>query len=226
MLEYNKRKEVFMQQNILKNSDITKIYLTYINNGLRKKESVKLRFMDDKQCYFSIATPAEFVKPKRKAPAELQVYTPDGVYKTSVIIVDTNVGICEILFEVTKPKTWNYVQVRNSSRKLVELPVTIAFNDGFKIEATTYDLALNGVSFFYKEEISSIYKKINGILVLKLPSDTLINFANGALTVETKFVREKGNVEGLFNEKLYVFKFIGISMEDEAVLRNFLIKLN
>ena len=42
-----------MQQNILRESNVTKIYLIYVDNGARKKMPVKLRFMDNKECYFA-----------------------------------------------------------------------------------------------------------------------------------------------------------------------------
>ncbi len=215
-----------MQHNILRDSNITKIYLIYVNNGARKKEVVKLRFMDNKECYFAAQTPIKFDKPKKKIPAEINVFTSDGVYKTKVTLLDTNLSLREILYEVSIPKTWDFVQLRASTRKLVELPVSIKFNDGFVINATSYDLSLGGISFFTKENISSIYKKISGILTLELPKNTLFNFQDGKLTVETKFVREKDNIEDHFGEQLIIFKFINVSPDDEFVLKNFLIKLD
>ena len=43
-----------MQQNILKTSDITKIFLSF-NDGknYRRKEAVTVRYMDNKHCYFA-----------------------------------------------------------------------------------------------------------------------------------------------------------------------------
>ena len=66
-----------MQHNILRDSNVTKIYLMYIDGGARKKIQVKLRFMDSKEGYFAAPTPRGFVKPKRKIPAELNVYTTE-----------------------------------------------------------------------------------------------------------------------------------------------------
>ena len=215
-----------MQHNILKDSNITKIFLIYVNNGSRKRETVKLRFMDNKECYFAAPTPVKFEKPKKKIQAELNVFTSDGVYKTKVTLIDTNMSLREVLYEVSTPKSWDFIQLRASSRKLVELPVSIKFNDGYSINATTYDLSLGGISFFTKESISSIYKKISGILTLELPKDTLINFPDGKMTVETKFVREKSDIEDHFGETLMIFKFIGVSSDEEMILKNFLIKLD
>lgn len=215
-----------MQHNILRDSNITKIFLIYVHNGARKREVVSLRFMDNKECYFAAPTPVKFDKPKRKIPAELNVFTSDGVYKTKATLLDTNMSLREVLYEVSIPKSWDFIQLRASSRKVVSLPVSIKFNDGYTINATTYDLSLGGISFFTKEPISSIYKKVSGILTLELPRETLINFPDGKMTVETKFVREKTDVEEHFGETFVIFKFIGVVPDDEIVLKNFLIKLD
>ena len=214
-----------MQQNILRNAGVTKIFLIYVENGSRKKMEVSLKFMDDKQCYFSTSIVGVFEKPKKKIDAELKVYTVDGVYATNVKLLDSNFSLNEIMFEVSAPKTWNYVQLRSSTRKNVELPLTIKFNDGFVIQAQSYDLSLGGISFFSKEEINSIYKKISGILSFELPKSTIINFPDGKLITETKFVREVKDIEYHYDEKLYVFKFMSVSPENREILKNFLIQL-
>ncbi len=213
-----------MQQNILRESNVTKIYLIYVDNGARKRMPVKLRFMDNKECYFATPTPKDFKKPKRKSPAELKVYTTDGVYQAQVTLIDSNMSLNEIMYEVSIPSRWDFTQLRSSSRKEVELPVKISFNDGFLIEAKTHDLSLGGISFISDKPFSSIYKKISGILTLELPKNTLINFSDGQLSVETKFVRE--TPFGNFGETLYSFKFIGVKLEDEEILKNFLLRLN
>lgn len=128
------------------------------------------------------------------------------------------------MYEVSIPSRWDFTQLRSSSRKEVELPVKISFNDGFLIEATTHDLSLGGISFISDKPFSSIYKKISGILTLELPKNTLINFPDGKMSVETKFVRE--TPFGNFGETLYSFKFIGVKLEDEEILKNFLLRLN
>lgn len=215
-----------MQQNILRESNITKIYLIYVDNGSRKKISVNLRFMDNKECYFSGSTQPNFVKPKKKIPAELHVFTSDGVYKTKVTLIDTNMSLREIVYEVSIPKNWDFIQLRKSSRKVVELPVNIKFNDGYEINIKTYDLSLGGISFFMKDSLSSIYKKVSGILTLELPKDNIINFPDGKMTVETKFVREKDLIEEHYGEHFYIFKFVGLPPEAEMILKNFLIKLD
>lgn len=215
-----------MQQNILRSSNITKIYLIYVNpQNARKREMVTLRFMDKKECYFVGKYIPNFVKPKKKTPAEIQVFTPDGVYKTNINIFDSNVSLDEVLYIVSIPQKWDFIQLRKSTRKEVALPFSIKFNDGFEINGNTYDLATGGISFWTKERLSSIYQKISCILTLKLPDNTIINFAEGQLTTEAKFVREKEDLDYHPGEKLYIFRFVTLSLDDEMVLKNFLIKL-
>ena len=110
------------------------------------------------------------------------------------------------------------------SRAAVWKAVKSLRDDGFLIEATTHDLSLGGISFISDKPFSSIYKKISGILTLELPKNTLINFPDGKMSVETKFVRE--TLFGNFGETLYSFKFIGVKLEDEEILKNFLLRLN
>ena len=213
-----------MQHNILRDSNVTKIYLIYVDNGARKKINVKLRFMDANECYFAAPTPLNFKKPKRKIAAELKVYTTDGVYQSQIVLLDSNMSLSEVMYEVSIPSKWDFVQLRSSSRKEVELPVKIAFNDGFVIETKTYDLSLGGISFVSKKTFSSLYKKISGVLTLELPKDTIINFPDGSMTVETKFVREASL--GEFGEFLYSFKFCGVKPEDVEILKNFLLRFD
>ncbi len=213
-----------MQHNILRESNVTKIFLIYVDNGAKKKIAVKLRFMDNKECYFVTPTPTNFKKPKKKIQAELKVYTTDGIYQSQVTLLDSNMSLNEVLYEVSIPIKWNFSQSRLSSRKTIELPLNISFNDGFHIETKTQDLSLGGVSFILKQQISSIYKKLSGILTLELPRNTLINFPDGKLTVETKFVRE--NLTDNYEGTMYSFKFVGLKPEDEEILKNFLLRID
>ena len=216
-----------MQTNILRDSNVTKIFLIYVNNGSRKREAVKLRFMDNRTCLFAATMPVNFVKPKRKTPADIYVYTPDGVYRAKVSILGANLSFNDLLYEVSIPKRWEFIQLRTSSRKQAQLPLTVKYNDGFTIHATSYDLSMGGISYISTQELSSIYKKITGILTVEFPSNSVINFPDGKLTVETKFVREKDVADSYHeNEHLNVFRFIGLSSEDEMILKQYLIKLD
>ena len=76
---------------------------------LKMCESIEQRFLDKKECYFASPTPVNFNKPKRKIPAELNVFTPDGVYKTKVTFIDCNMSLREVIYEVSLPKAWDYI---------------------------------------------------------------------------------------------------------------------
>ena len=86
-----------MQENILRDSLVTHIFLSYMEAGKKQVVRVKLRFIDTRQAYFSAPPPINFVKPKRKTPAEIKVFTVDGVYKTDIFINDTQVNLTEVL---------------------------------------------------------------------------------------------------------------------------------
>ena len=75
-----------------------------------------------------------------------------------------------------------------------------------------------------KNSFNSIYKKISGILTLKLPQNTLINFPDGTMTTEAKFVRESEPND--FGEIIYSFKFCSVKPEDEEILKNYLLRLD
>lgn len=214
-----------MQHNILRDSNITKIYLIYQDNGVKRKYQLKLKFMDSKECYFSSSVPVNFSKPKRKTAANIKVYTQDGIYETDVAILDSQLSLCEVIFEVSIPKNWKFTQLRQSSRKLVELPVSIKYNDGYVIENRTYDLSLGGISFLSDAQIPSIYKKLSGILTLELPKETIINFPDGKMTIEAKFCREATDIDEFGDKTLFVYKFIGLSVEDAEILKTFLLSL-
>lgn len=214
-----------MQHNILRESNITKIYLIYTDGGIKKKFQVKLRFMDNRECYFAALNPVNFNKPKRKTPAELKVYTEDGIYDTEINILDSDAGIREVMFNVTIPKNWKFTQLRQSSRKQTELPISIKYNDGETIEATTYDLSIGGVSFYSDVNISSIHKKLSCILSIKFPKNLIINFPDGVMTVEAKFCREVADAESYDNKTLHVYKFLGVPVEHMEILKNYLLHL-
>ena len=211
-----------MQQNILRERHVTKIMLQYVFNGARKRHSINLRFMDKKECYFAAEYMPNFEKPKNKIEVELLVYTTDGVYRSIVKLLETNVSMREIMFTVSLPKTWNYTQMRGSSRKAVHLPVKIQYNDGHVINATTEDIALGGVCISYNEDISSIYRRIPCVLTLELPKNLIINLPESKLVTEAKFLREVSTEEDF---RKYAFKFLTITYEQKNVLTNYLIKL-
>ncbi|MCM1004092.1 MAG: PilZ domain-containing protein [Candidatus Gastranaerophilales bacterium] len=215
-----------MQNNILRDSNITKIFLIYTQpNGLKKKVNVKLRYMGDKECYFAGAVTPNFMKPKRKSPVEIFVYTTDGVYKATVKILDTNLNLNEIMYQVEIPKTWNFTQLRQGSRKNVVLPGSLKFNDGFEISFETFDLSVGGFSFLTEEKISSIHQRFSAIGTIEFPAELLINYPDRKLIAEVKFVRNKEDIEGEFGKTFFAMKFVQLTQDEQMILKNYLLSL-
>ncbi len=215
-----------MQNNILRDSNITKIYLIYLDpKGLKKKVNVKLRYMGDKECYFAGDVVPNFNKPKRKSPVEIFVYTTDGIYKATVKLLDANLSLKEIMYQVEIPKQWNFTQLRQGSRKAVALPGSLKFNDGHEISFTTYDISVGGFSFLSEEAISIIYQRFSSICTLEFPQGLLMNYPDRKLVTEVKFVRNKENIEGEFGKIFYALKFVKLTDDEAMILKNYLLGL-
>ena len=213
-----------MQRNILRNSDIEKIYISYEDKISKKKFNVKLRFMDDKECYFAMAFFPEFVKPKRNTKAVISAYTEDGVYTSDVRINEATLSMDDLLFVVTLPKEWHFKQSRQSTRKLHELPYSIKFNDGFELKGTTYNISTGGISFVTTQTISSIYERIPGTLTLELSGNIIEAGELSNLNVEVRFVRKQINFDEFVSDKiLYVWKFSNISEQQQEFLKSYII---
>ena len=73
-------------ETVLKNPDITKVYLSFLDKGKKFKYETQVRFVDAKESYLAISTPVDFEKPTRRIPVEVVVYTPDGVFKANTVI--------------------------------------------------------------------------------------------------------------------------------------------
>ena len=215
-----------MQDNILRDSLVTHIYLTYTELGRKQVHKLKLRFIDAKQAYFSAEAPVNFEKPKRKTPAEIKVYTVDGVYRTEIFINDAQLNVAEVLFEVSIPKMWEFIQMRNSSRSRISLPIHIKYNDGFEINTTTYDIALGGLAFYLKDTVNGIYEKLPAIVTLELPQSCWIKNPSCKVFTETCFVRKRleKDDEEHFQQYLYSYKFINLTKEAEESLKDLLLQ--
>ena len=121
-----------MQEKLLKDKEHTKIYLVY-TDGTKQKLEATYRYMDTKHFYLAALTPSHFNKPSRNCSAETIAYRPEGVYRTSVKIMDVHFSINELVFLVTIPARWDFKQLRASSRKNVNLNFSLNFDDDFKI---------------------------------------------------------------------------------------------
>ena len=227
-LSHNKERENSMQQNILKASNVTKIFMIY-NDGknIRRKELVNIRYMDNNHCYFVGSTIANYSKPKWRAKTDIIVYTPDGIYSANVIIRDTTFTLQELMYKVDIPKTWKFTQLRGGTRKKIKLPVTINFTDGSEINTTTYDIAIGGFSILSKQDLSTVQIKFPCSCNIKFPNDTLINFPDGTLETATKYIRQKPILDDfeLKDHKLFCFKFTNLNPNESMILKNFLMKI-
>lgn len=215
-----------MQNNILRDSNIAKIYIIYtLPNGIKKKVNVKFRYMGNKECYFAGAILPNFVKPKRKSPMEIIVYTSDGVYKANVKILDTSMSLNEIMYQAELPKTWAFTQLRQGSRKNISLPGSLKFNDGYEVQFETFDLSVGGFSFLTTEKISTIYQRFSAIGTLEFPAELIMNYPDRKLVTEVKFVRNKDEIEGEFGKTFYALKFVQLTPDETMILKNYLLSL-
>ena len=186
-----------MQHNILKTSEIVKIFFNYTDGkGITRKELVKVRYMDHRSVYFVGRIPSSFTKPKWRAKANVVVYTPEGIYYTEQIIRDVTCSLNDVLYKVDLPKTWNFKQLRAGSRKKVALPAKIIFADEFCLEAQTLDLSVGGFAIeSSKGFLTSVQKNFPAKCLLQFPQSAIINFPDGLLNTEIKFVREKAIID-------------------------------
>ena len=217
-----------MQQNFLKSGLISKIAFIYVNGvGLKKKEVVTLRYMDKKHCYFYSSNTANFHKPKWRTKATIIAYTPEGVYESQVIIRDTSYSQNEILFEVDIPKTWSFKQLRVGTRKYVKLPLNITFADNVEIEGETKEISVGGFSFITKHNLTSVHKSFSSKCKIQFPKDAIINFPDGIMEAEVKYVRHKAITDNYEYDGFSIisFKFINLNSNQKMVLKTFLMKL-
>ena len=204
-----------MQQNILKNSDITKIYFAYTDGKKNnRKENVQIRYMDTKSCYFVGPSIPNFSKPGWRAKAKIIVYTPEGVYQSEVIIRDITFTFQELMYKIDIPKLWSFKQLRTGTRKQVELPVKIKFSDGAEIESD--------------KNLTTVHKSFPVECIISFPNDGYINFPDGKLIASAKYVRTKTvQIDELGNLEVYhIFKFMSISADQSLILKNYLLKLD
>ena len=218
-----------MQNNILKTSNITKVFLVYQDGKKnRKREPVKVRYLENKYCYFVGEPILNFSKPKWRAKADIVVYTPDGVYTANVIIRDVSFSLREMLYKLDLPKVWKYTQMRVGSRKVVNLPIKITFSDNETIETNTYDLSVGGFSVLDKHSLNTIQTRFECDCSITFPKDAIINFPDGILTTKTKFVRQKPITDDyeLRDHSKLCFKFTNLTPDEQMILKHFLLKIN
>ena len=125
----------------------------------------------------------------------------------------------EISFVTKAPKSWDYQQLRISSRKDVKIPFSIKYNDGYEISGITNDISLGGISFISALDMPELYTRFNAKLTLDLSDypDT------DNITADVKFLRINEEAELNENEKFYIFRIIELNPVDTLVLKRILI---
>lgn len=213
-----------MRNNLLKSINIKKAVLTYnINNSIVKK-TVKLGYIDNTECYFNADFLAGFENPNKKYQAELTIYAPEGVYKTKITVIHTNVTLKEISFQCKIPMDWEFIQMRRGGRKSINIPFKIEYGDGYTIEATTYDLAPGGFAFITNEVINSIYRKAPANLTLNLDEDLCADLPDKKFITGVVFVREiePVSIEENSNEKRYAYRFVHLGPIHQIIINKLL----
>ena len=132
-----------------------------------------------------------------------------------------------IFYKVDIPKNWKYTQLRKGTRKFVELPLNLKFNDGVELSGETYDLSVGGFSFNSIHDLSTVQKRFACNCKIKFPNEGIINFPDGELEVDAIFVRQKPILDDydLRDHRRISFKFLNLSPDYELILKNFLMKI-
>ena len=217
-----------MQENILRSSNVTKIFLVYQDGKkLKRRELVKVRYLESKYCYLAGEPILNFKKPGWRAKADIVVYTSDGVYSANVIIRDVNFSLREMLYKLDLPKTWKYTQLRSGSRKVISLPIKITFTDNTIVEIETYDLSIGGFSVLVNQELNTVQTRFPCGCQINFPKESIMNFPDGILDTAARYVRQKAITDDydLRDHKKYCFKFTGLTPDQQMILKAFLLKL-
>lgn len=216
-----------MQINIFNSKEISKIYFVYVDGkGIKKKELVKMRYMDDKHCYFYAKNTGVFNKPRWRTKATITVYTQDGIYITEQIIRDTSYRSDEIMFEVDIPKAWKFQQMRAGTRKKISLPINIEFSDGVSLDSTTYDISVGGFAIESSQLLNNVQKGFPAKCKIVFPKEAELSFPDGILETSIKFVRQKA-IEDEYDKNgwhMYSFKFVNLAPNNLLVLKSYLMK--
>ena len=216
-----------MQQEMLLSGSVAKIIFIYVDGaGLNKKERVTLSYMDKKHCYFRSTNTENFHKPNWRTKAKVLVYTPEGVYETSLIIRDAISSYNDVVFEVDIPKEWKLKQVRNGIRKKVELPVSIEFADNVCIDMVTTELSVTGFSLISNHLLTNVQKSFPAKGSIQFPTNLVAGLPDGKLDAQIKFVRQKVKTDDYNFEDYTVmsFKFVSLTPEQKIILKNYLMR--
>lgn len=217
-----------MSKEVLTNPTINKILFTYVDgNGNKRKEIVKVHYLDQKNCFFVGNIGSNFAKPKWRTKADIVVYTSTGTYSTNVIIKDTTYTLSDVYYTIDLPKKWDYKEFRSSSRYRVSIPIIIKFSDDSEIFMELYDLSQGGFSFLGDYTFNTVQSRFPCSCTIAFPENLNSGFENNKLITSAKFVRQQSLQDelGIAIGKIHCFKFIDLGSEDFNKLKEFLEEL-
>lgn len=205
-----------MDINILKRKNLVAIYLVY-RDRIKKMVKVDVHFIDKDVCYLETDLwDNNLRKPRNNQKAEILAYTMNGLYIGNTKIVDTTVTLPKVMFTVENPKKWNYTKTRSSVRKIISLPFTIKYNDGYEIKANTIDISLGGITFALTDEpILPMYYNFNGEIEIDLSNSEISAEVGTVLKSEVKYLREMSTKKA----STYVYRFISMDSHYINILK-------
>lgn len=215
-----------MEQNILKSTDVSKIYLIYTDGKKnQRKELVNIRYSDKKHCYFAGEIPFNFSKPGFFAKADIVVYTPDGVYRANVKMGNISYTLNEIVYELAMPKFWNYTQMREGTRKKLGFPISIKFCDETVLDGYLYNLSVSGFSIATKIQLSLVQKKFPAVSEILFPTDEYPEIPDGKLIANCKYARENALIDDyeFMDHNLIGFKFLNLNKSYAEIIKKTII---
>ena len=194
-----------MPSKIFEINEIKDAYIKYAVDSRRYILKVQLQYQDEKKILLETKNNLKTVVPKNTT-VTIIIHTTSGVFNATVKVLDIQYSINTLTYVVSSPSNWKYIQLRTSTRTKVNIPIKITFNDNFNINEVTYDISLNGVSFYSQTKLNDVYKKITGSVTLQLSDGNLIS-SNVKYIRDVQYIEEYDGT----TKYLYVFRFIDIN---------------
>lgn len=213
-----------MSNNIFYRLNVIKVVLFYTNaTSMKKRVIVSPKDADGKHLFFLGDAQFGVIKPKKNSSTDVYMYTPTGIYKSTVNLVDTISDLYGTLYKLEAPKTWNCLQFRTSPRKNAELVGILKLNDESEIEVEVCNLSETGFAFWTDEPISALNQRFPCIAALEFPGNQ--DQTDKVLLTEASFVRTQEGSDVRFDQQLYGLKFAQLAPDEQINLRNYLAKL-
>jgi len=211
-----------MYVNVLREVSPSRIEMTYTDAAGKKTQEVTMGYYDEKCCYFSLIINLNFLLPKVHSTAEIVFYSPNGVFKSTVKFISIEKTPGRVLFEVTVPQKWEFIQRRKYLRKVIPLPIKIKYDDGFEISTTVNDISAGGVGIFLKGNFSGIYQRLVADISIEFPEGSILHLPDHTVKTKANCIRVEENLPGHFGEKFIAYEFIDLDSEIVTGIRRFI----